>query len=135
MRFIYKIAFVALVVTMSASCGDFFELDYQDNPNAVTPENAGPEFVFNSVQLGAVGCFLNLHNISDGLVRHTDMANFTYREALPAGTSNGLWNNAYANLFPDVEALHILAETRDGLDVYVAIADIMKAYVMMGLLQ
>ena len=50
MRLIHKIAFVALVVVMSASCGDFFELDYQDNPNAVTPENAGPDFVFNSIQ-------------------------------------------------------------------------------------
>ena len=74
-----------------------------------------------------------MHGISDGLVRYTTTAAFTYTEALPATTSNGLWYSAYAWLFPDVDAMHLLAANTEGLEVYTACADILKAYVMIGL--
>ncbi len=66
MRIIYKLSALVLVVVMAASCGELFELDYQDNPNAVTPENAGPEFVYNSIQLNTVGVYLGMQFITDG---------------------------------------------------------------------
>ena len=133
MRIIYKLTALAMIVVMSASCGELFELDYQDNPNAVTPENAGPDFVFNSIQLGATGAFLDMHFITDGLVRYTSMEAFTYIEALPATASNGLWNQAYAGVFPDVDAFAILANDNVVLEADFAIAKILKAYVMIGL--
>ncbi len=133
MRIIYKLSALVLVVVMAASCGELFELDYQDNPNAVTPENAGPEFVFNSIQLNTVGVYLGMQFITDGLVRHTDMGAFTYVEALPPVSTNGLWNDAYAGVFPDVQAFEILADGNSALEADLAIAKIMQAWVLVGL--
>ena len=137
MRYIYKLSALMLVVVMAASCGELFELDYQDNPNAVTPDLAGPDFVFNSIQLNTVGVFLGMHNQTAGLVRYADMGSFTYVEDLPATNTNGIWNDAYAGVFPDVQAFERLA-TEDGaikgaFEADVAISRIMQAYVLIGL--
>ncbi|MDX1477971.1 MAG: SusD/RagB family nutrient-binding outer membrane lipoprotein [Saprospiraceae bacterium] len=132
MKFLNRILIVSLLAVMSVGCDDLFELDLLDNPNAVTAENAGVDFLYNNIQLEFRNVYHNMHFIADGLVRHTTMGAFTYVEALPSTTGNGIWNNTYADLFPDVDALVELAESR-GLDVHAGTAKLMKAYAMMGL--
>ncbi len=61
------------------------------------------------------------------------MGAFTYVEALPPVSTNGLWNDAYAGVFPDVQALEILADGNSVLEADLAMAQIMQAYVMIGL--
>ena len=133
MRILNKLWVVALVLVLSASCGDLFELDLQDNPNEVSLDQAGPDFVYNSVQLAAIDTWLNFHNISDGLVRYTTTAAFTYTEALPATTGNGAWNSAYAEMFPDVQALNAAYAENPALEVYAHTSNILQAYILMGL--
>ncbi|RLD21836.1 MAG: hypothetical protein DRI69_02990 [Bacteroidetes bacterium] len=133
MRILNKLWVVALVLVLSASCGDLFELDLQDNPNEVTLDQAGPDFVYNSVQLAAIDTWQSFHFISDGLVRYTTTAAFTYTEALPATTGNGAWNSAYAQMFPDVQALNAAYAENPSLEVYAHTANILQAYIMMGL--
>jgi len=133
MRNFNKLWAVVLVLVLSASCGDLFELDLQDNPNEVSVDQAGPDFVYNSIQLSAISVFDNFQGVADGLARHTYMASFTYNSELPATTGNGAWNNAYANLYPDVDAMNAVAASNPALEVYAQTANILKAYVMMSL--
>lgn len=132
MKFFNKILLVSLIAVMSVGCDDLFELDLLDNPNAVTEENAGVDFLYNNIQLEFRNVYHNMHFIADGLVRYTTTGAFTYNEALPSTSGNGIWNNAYADLFPDVDALVGLADEK-GLDIHSGSAKIMKAYAMMGL--
>ena len=58
------------------------------------------------------------------------MGSFTYESAVSPATLNGLWFDAYSDLFPDIETLNKLAEEK-GLDIHAGSAKIMKAYVLM----
>ena len=129
MKYLNKLFLVLLLGFTLSSCDDLTELDLLDNPNAVTPENAGIDFLYNNIQLTFRNFHNNFHFISDGLVRYTTMGAFTYNNAISAQTGNGAWNNAYAGLFPDMDALIALADDR-GLNVYKGNTLVMKAYVM-----
>jgi hypothetical protein len=129
MKYLNKLFLVFLLGFTLSSCSDLTELDLLDNPNAVTPENAGIDFLYNNIQLQ----FRNFHNgfhfDIDGIVRYTCDVNFTYAAALPPTDGNGQWLDAYADLFPDMDALIALAQERE-LNVYEGNTKVMKAYVM-----
>ena len=129
MKYLNKLFLVLLLGFTLSSCDDLTELDLLDNPNAVTPDLAGIDFLYNNIQLQ----FRNFHNgfhfDADGLVRYTTMGAFTYINAITPVTGNGEWNDAYADLFPDMDALVALAQDR-GLNVYEGNTKVMRAYVM-----
>ena len=133
MKYIYKLTLiVAMAFIVLPGCDEVTDLDINTNPNAVSPDQAGVDFLYNNVQLTFRNLFNGFHFISDGLVRHVTQTNPTYANALNAQTGNGVWNTAYAGLFPDIDALLALAEER-GLDVHAGSAKIMKAYALMWL--
>ncbi|MDX1407486.1 MAG: SusD/RagB family nutrient-binding outer membrane lipoprotein, partial [Saprospiraceae bacterium] len=132
MKILNKILIVSLLAVFSAGCDDLFELDLRDNPNAVTEDKAGVDFLYNNIQLEFRNIYNNLHFIADEPVRMIAQTNFTYLGELPATTGNGIWSNFYADLLPDVDALVNLADAK-GLDVHSGTAKIMKAYAMMGM--
>ncbi len=131
MKHLNKLLFVAALWTMS-SCSDLTELDLLDNPNAVTPDNAGVDFLYNEIQLAFRDIFFNYNFSLDGLVRLTHENSFTYIEALPEQEGNGMWYNSYARLFPDIEVLLNLSAER-GLDIHAGSAKIMKAWALTSL--
>ncbi|NNF32642.1 MAG: SusD/RagB family nutrient-binding outer membrane lipoprotein [Saprospiraceae bacterium] len=129
MKYINKLFLVLLLGFTLSSCSDLTELELLDNPNAVTPDNAGIDFLYNNVQLQFRNFHNGLHFDADGLIRYTTMGAFTYNNALTPVTGNNEWNTAYANLFPDMDALIALAQERD-LNVYEGNTLVMKAYVL-----
>lgn len=131
MKLIKNILIIALVFGLG-SC-DLTELDLQDNPNAVTPENASVNDLYNNIQLGFRGVYTSAQGTPGALSRMYQMGtSFNYPNATSVTTFNGLWNAAYATLFPDIEALLGIAEEK-GLDIHAGTAKIMKAYSMMTL--
>ena len=131
MKFFNKILIVALLIGFSAC--DALELDLQNDPNAVTPESASVNDLYNSVQLQ----FRNFYNGADGVTRplirmSAAIGAYQYQNNYVPESFDGIWNTAYAGLLPDIEALIALAETR-GLDVHAGSAKIMKAYAYMTL--
>lgn len=132
MKFINKLIMLALVLGLSVSC-DNLKLDLLDNPNAITPENASLNDLYNQVQLG----FRDVYNsvqFQPGVAArmyHTGQ-NGTYEEWAQADLLNGLWNTIYAGFFPDVDAIVALAEST-GFDVHAGSAKIMKAYALVAL--
>ncbi len=132
MKHINKFLIIAMVWVMS-SCGDLTNLDINDNPNAITPEQAGIEFLYNSVALSFNGFFQSTWGFAGGLSRQFAMTGgFTYQSAFAATNFNGIWTTAYAGLIPDIDALIAQAEPI-GLDVHTASAKVMKAYTLMTL--
>lgn len=133
MKHINKL-FIVLAVFFVSSCS-LTELDLQDNPNAVTPENAETGLFFNSIQLDLKDFFMNNNDNTARVVRQLAMSGGNvYENAFAATTFNFAWNEAYAGLLPDLDQLITLTET-EGSEVphYAGSAKIIKAYVLMTL--
>lgn len=130
MKFIKYLFIIALAWGLG-SC-EMTDLDLQDNPNAVTPENASVNDLYNQIQL----TFRNVYSGSQGgpgaMARMYHMGSFSYSSSTSPTSFSGLWQSAYSQLFPDIEALLTLTEER-GLDIHSGSAKIMKAYTMMTL--
>ncbi len=135
MKLLNKLLLV-VAITAFFACDDVFEIDLQDNPNRLSPEQAGVEFLYNNIQNEfrniVSGSSTGVGTLTSDLARMTAMTDFTYVAAVGPTSYNGLWNNVYADLFPDVSALQDIA-TETGLDVHAGSAQIMKAYSTMVL--
>jgi hypothetical protein len=129
MKLINKL-FIICAVWMLAAC-NATDLDLQDNPNSVTPENAEVQFLYNNIQLNFRDHFNNMYFFTATHVRQiTAVSGDTYINAYSPGSMNGIWFNTYAELLPDIDALLALTDDR-GLDVHGGSARIMKAYTLM----
>jgi len=129
MKFIYKLFLVSLIVGVTACDTD---LDLQQDPNAVAPENASINDLFNSIQLDFGDAYDSAQRGAGRMARMYHMGSFTYQANTSPAAYNFLWQTAYADLFPDIDALLALTEA-NGLDVHTGAAKIMKAYVLMAL--
>lgn len=107
-------------------------LDLQENPNEVTPDIANVNDLYNNIQLEFGSAFLNAEFAAGQMSRMYHMGSFTYESAVSPATLNGLWFDAYSDLFPDMVILNKLAEEK-GLDIHAGSAKIMKAYVLMAM--
>jgi hypothetical protein len=131
MKFFNKLLIVALVLTIS-SC-KFTELDLLDNPNAVTPENASVNDLYNNVQLEFRDFYNSMWYTTASTVRMiANTSSYDYQNAFSPTNMNTIWTNAYANLMVEIDALVALADER-GLDIHAGSAKVMKAYTMMAM--
>jgi len=116
-----------------ASCKDQFDLDLQNDPNAVTEENADVDLFFNAIQLNFSGFFNNASNLTMSAVRMTAMTGGNiYENAWSPNSFNGMWNTTYATIFPDINAMIAIAQEREQF-VHVGAAQVMQGYVLMTL--
>ena len=131
MKFINKLIVVLFVLGLATSCENL-DLDLQDNPNAITPENASLNDLYNSVQLGFRNTFLSAEFTAGAAARMYHAGGGTYEDFAPPESFDGLWINAYSNLFPDIDALLALADA-GGFDIHGGTARIMKGYALLTL--
>ena len=129
MKLIYKIFFVSMLFTV-VSC---YELDLQENPNAVSPEQADINFLFNNVQLDYAQFNFIASEFAAPVVRQTAMTGGNvYLNQYGPGSFNGIWNIAYAGILPDIQAITDLAN-ETGQSTHLGIVQIMKGHVLMTL--
>ena len=130
MKILNKLFFVLLVLGITTSCEDL-ELDKLENPNAVSPDKANPDDLYNNIQSDFVS-IVETADFYGGVMARTrhSSGGFLYNNVFTPAGFNGIWNLAYAELFPDVDALVSLANDR-GLAIHSGSAKIMKAYSMM----
>jgi len=131
MKVLNKKLLVLLFLGMGMACNNF-DLNLQDNPNAITPDKASLNDLYNSIQLEFGSIYYDAEHDAGGAARMYQIVAFTYRAASPPNSLNGLWDDAYSGLFPDIDALMGLAEGK-GFDIHVGTAKIMKAYTLMVL--
>lgn len=131
MKFIYKLSVVIFVLGLAVSCQNL-DLDLQDNPNAVTPENASLNDLYNNIQLNFRDTYVSAEGGAGAAARMYHAAGGTYEDFAPAEGFNSLWVNAYRDFLPDVDALLAISDP-GGFDVHSGTAKIMKSYVLMVL--
>ena len=129
-KFIYK--FMAVVLLAGSTSCEMFELDLLDNPNSVTAEQADVTAVYNNIQLTFNGFFNQTWGLTAPLSRQIVGVWYSYSGSYQAVSYNGIWQTAYSQLFPDIELLEQLGAER-GLDVHIGTAKVMKAYVLLTL--
>lgn len=131
MKNLYKA--ILLIFIVSAYSCELTDLDKQTDPNAVAPETAGLEFVFNNMQLQ----FSNLAwEASDETMAITRMMAMTggntYNNNDSPANFNFIWSRLYSEIMPDAA---LVIERADPLELYVhsGIAKVMQAYSLMTL--
>ena len=146
MQSVYKIILPAVFAVSAVSCENLTELNLQDSPNEVTPDQAGAEFLYNAIQLkfaeiymgegnniGTLATSPNLFWFASDLTRMTTMdGGSTYQNAFQPTYFDALWTDVYADMFPDIEALAAISTER-GRTKEIGTAHIMQAYTMMML--
>ena len=131
MKLLYKISIIAVVLAFS-SCV-MTDLDLLDNPNAVLPENASVDDLYQNIQLNFASFYNNMWFNTAGMSRmisHTGA--FDYTSATNPNDFNFLWRRAYADMFPDMDALDELAAGKT-LKFHTGSSKVLRAYTLMAL--
>lgn len=125
---------IIFTVALISSCG-LTELDLRDSPNEATPETAEKEFFYNAIQRDFMEMFMSVNDQTARAVRQLGMTGGNiYENAWSQTTFNYVWNRAYADLLPDLDALIDLSTTEGGeVPFYAGASKVMKAYVLMTL--
>jgi len=129
-RFIYGLTLAAGMV-LATSCTDKLD-ELLENPNAVNATTASPDFLLNSIQLNYQSLWYGVSDRGARLTRQINQGSALYEAAYAAGSTNGTWSNAYANILADVEFLLPLAQ-KSNLQRHMGIAKTIKAMVLMDL--
>lgn len=132
MKLINKLFILVLALGLVTTSCENTDLDLLDNPNAITPDQASLNDLYNNIQLTFRGVFLGAQSNPGGIARMYHAGAFTYEAMTNQNTYNGLWNTVYAGLLPDIDALLAIADA-GGFDVHAGSAKIMEAYSMMAL--
>lgn len=133
MKYINKLW--ALVAIMFVTSCSLTELDLLDSPNSVTPDNAQAELYFNAIQLDVEDFNNSVTGVTSRLTRQLAMTGGnTYENGFSANSYNFMWNEAYANLLPDLDQLIAITESPDSkIPGYSGAAKVIKAHVLMTL--
>ena len=133
MKNLFKIlSVVAIIGALSLQSCETTELDLRENPNALSKDQASPDFLMNQIQLSFASWVESFGNIGAELARIDYHSGRTYENNFSPGTFNGRWSTAYAGMFEDIKALAPLAE-EGGLDTHLGISKFIKAYVAITL--
>jgi len=126
---------IPLLLLGIISC-ETVELDLTENPNQVATENLDPDFLFNNVQLSFadfVESAAGGASFASQVSRQFAMTGGnTYDNAFSPVSFNAIWNNAYAQVLVDINALEPIAEELD-LKYHLGVSKILKAYTFITL--
>ncbi len=133
MKRLFKISIIASFLIFLGACESTELEGLLNNPNAVTPENAELDLVFNRVMLDFKSFVYEAHAQTAPYTRMLAMTGgYQYNSQDQPQSFDYIWELAYANLLPDIE-LVISSATEKGSTVHAGIAKILKAYVYMTL--
>jgi Starch-binding associating with outer membrane len=120
-------------------CGALFlgscettELDLSENPNALTPSQANPDFFMNAIQEDFARFVETFGRRGAELTRIDYMSGRDYTNAYSPAGFDAVWTNAYAGMMTDINTMNILAE-ESGLTHHVGMGQVFKAYSLMTL--
>ena len=118
-------------MVLATSCSDKLD-ELLENPNAVNATTASPDFLLNRIQLDYQSLWYGVSDRGARLTRQINQFSALYESAYTAGSTNGFWSSAYANILADVNFLLPLAE-KSNLQRHMGIAKTIKAMVLMDL--
>ena len=127
----YLILTIAVFGLLFQSC-ETLELELTENPNALSPDQADPAFLFNRIQMEYLFTVRTFNANGAGLGRINYLGATDYLNFADGGALNGPWTNFYGDMLPDIAALKSIDAGNPDLDLStnIAIAEIMQAHVM-----
>ena len=129
MKKIFKYLSIVLIGgTFVTSC-ETAELDLTENPNALTPAQADPNFYLNEVQVKAAFVVEEFGEIGSEVTRIEQMASRNYQNAYSAASWDVEWEDAYQEVIKNARDMNVLAEEA-GLTHHIAIGQVLEAYMI-----
>lgn len=118
-------------VILLSSC-ETTELDLTKNPNALSPDQANPDFFLNDVQVD-FAFFVEAFGRRGGQLARIDyMGGRNYESAYAPTTFDGQWRSAYQGMMQDLKVMNGLAEESSRVH-HIAMGQVMQAYIMLTL--
>lgn len=122
---------LALFVFIASSCG-VTDLDVEDSPNALRSDEAELDLFITAAEIGLADYFEAGSEFGQEPTRMMNMAGPLYFNAYVPNSYDNMWSLAYATTLEDIEAAIEAAEAQ-GFGFHAGISKIMKAYVLMTL--
>ena len=120
-------------------CGALFlgscettELDLTENPNALAPSQANPDFFMNTIQEDFARFVETFGRRGAELTRIDYMSGRDYTNAYSPANFDGVWRDAYAGMMMDIQIMNGLAE-ESGLNHHIAMGQVFQAYSLLTL--
>ena len=127
------------LIKMLVLCGGLFfascettELDLTQNPNALSPVDADPDFYMNQIQL-SYAYLMESFGFTAGAVTRIDYMNGRdYANAYQPGSFNGRWSSSYQTIMQDIREMNVIAD-ESGLTHHKGIGQFIEAHILMTL--
>ena len=127
------------LIKMLVLCGGLFfascettELDLTQNPNALAPDQADPDFYLNAIQIQFAYLTESFGNTAGALTRIDYMNGRDYANAYSPSNFDGRWSSAYQTIMNDIKELNIIA-SETGLNRHKAMGQVIEAHILMTL--
>tara|TARA_R110002073_G_scaffold78938_2_gene189952 strand:- start:11220 stop:12929 length:1710 start_codon:yes stop_codon:yes gene_type:complete len=118
-------------VVLLSSC-ESTNVDITKNPNALTPDQANPDFFLNSVQVNFAFFVEGFGRTGSQMTRIDYMSGRDYTNAFSPTSFDGRWSSAYRGMLLDLKTMNVLAE-ESGLTHHIAMGQVMQSYILMTL--
>ena len=120
-------------------CGALFlgscettELDLTENPNALAPSQANPDFFMNSIQEDFARFVETFGRRGAEVTRIDYMDGRDYTNAYSPSNFDAVWRSAYTGMMQDIKVMNGLAEEK-GLSYHIGMGQGMQAYTLLTL--
>lgn len=108
------------------------ELDLTENPNALTPNQANPDFFLNAVQEDFARFVESFGRTGAELTRIDYMYGRDYAGAYSPINFDGEWTSAYKSMMEDIRVMNTLADEA-GLNRHTGMGQVFQAYILLTL--
>lgn len=130
MKKVLKIAsFILAAGALTFQSCETTELDLRNNPNALSPESASPDFLLNSIQREFIRTVQTVGTRNAEFARIEYMFGRQYRTVYDPGDFNVQWTDVYTEQLTDTYALYGIADT-DDLPFHKGMGQFMEAFSM-----
>jgi len=123
---------VTIAGALSFQSCETTELDLRVNPNALSADQASPDFLLNQMQLTFRSKVQTMGNYGGELTRIYYMFGKNYINVYQPSSFSGAWSAAYATLLEDAKALENLA-SENGLSYHLGMSKFFRAFTIVTL--
>ncbi len=130
---IFKLGLLSLGLLLGSCANDnILELDMTENPNALSPSQADPDFLLNAIQVNYGSLMETFGGLGSEMVRVDQLAGRDYTNAFSPGSFDGIWTSSYRSILQDIRVMQPLAEAA-GLNYHLGIGEFIEAHILLSL--
>lgn len=129
-NYLIKTLFLSIVLIMG-SC-DSTNLELTENPNALSPTQASPDFFLNAIQEDFARIVESFGGTGAEITRIDQMPGRSYQNAYSAASFDNEWENSYQDMMMDIKLMNGLSEDT-GRPHHVGMGQVLEAYTLMTL--